>query len=220
MFNKMNARIVKRAIIILLFLTCSMFAQNVYELTPGTTGNEITITLANISSANDADNIAVRLAKESVSLKFKTSEQQINKLTAQKETDVSFTFDVERSAPVNVQDTVEFFISDNAGIFISRKFIFSYVAPKEYKLEQNFPNPFNPTTTIQYQLPFESRVNLKVYNILGKEVAVLVDEIQSAGFKEIKFGRNDLASGVYVYRLSASGGSGNFSSIKKMLMVK
>ncbi len=99
---------------------------------------------------------------------------------------------------------------------MTKQFIFSYTGPKEFKLEQNFPNPFNPTTTIQYQLPQDAKVTLKVYDILGSEVATLVNEEQEAGYKEVKFNGSNIASGMYVYRLH----SGNFVSTKKMMVVK
>jgi hypothetical protein len=98
--------------------------------------------------------------------------------------------------------------------------------PKEFALKQNYPNPFNPTTIINYQLPIVSWVTLKVYNILGQEVATLVDGMQDAGFKYIEFSidgtsRNEkrtmnLSSGVYIYKLMA----GEFSQVRKMLLVK
>ena len=107
-------------------------------------------------------------------------------------------------------------ITDRNGLMMMKTFIFNYTGPKEFKLEQNFPNPFNPTTTIQYQLPAEARVTLKVYDILGSEVATLVNEVQEAGYKEVQFNGSNYASGMYIYRLT----SGNFSSIKKMMLVK
>ncbi len=87
---------------------------------------------------------------------------------------------------------------------------------RTYSLEQNFPNPFNPSTTIQYQLPTSSYVTLKVYNMLGNEVATLVNGVQQSGTKSIQFNATNLPSGVYTYRLQA----GDFSTIKKMFLVK
>ena len=79
------------------------------------------------------------------------------------------------------------------------------VVPREYKLYQNFPNPFNPTTTIQFDLPVQSLVTLKVYNILGQEVATLFDRDQmDEGMVHAQFNANSYASGVYFYRLIAT----------------
>ncbi len=90
----------------------------------------------------------------------------------------------------------------------------------EYKLEQNYPNPFNPVTIINYQLPIDSWVTLKVYNILGQEVATLVNEKQEAGRYEVEFdassAKGGLSSGVYFYRLVA----GEYVSTKKLILIK
>ncbi|MGA2623226.1 MAG: T9SS type A sorting domain-containing protein [Bacteroidota bacterium] len=93
--------------------------------------------------------------------------------------------------------------------------------PKEYALSQNYPNPFNPTTVIRYQLPVNSVVTLKVYNILGQEVAGLVNGMEDAGFKSVEFdGRSEngsmLPSGVYFYRIQAAG----FIAVRKMLLLR
>ena len=88
--------------------------------------------------------------------------------------------------------------------------------PLTYALYQNYPNPFNPVTTIKYSIPNSERVVLKVYNILGQEVATLVDEEQRAGVYEFKFDASNLSSGVYFYRLQA----GKFIDVKKMILVK
>jgi hypothetical protein len=90
------------------------------------------------------------------------------------------------------------------------------VMPIEYVLSQNYPNPFNPATTISWQLPVSSHVSLKVYDILGKEVASLVNENREAGYYEVSFDASALTTGVYIYRLTA----GNYISTKKMLLIK
>lgn len=99
--------------------------------------------------------------------------------------------------------------------------------PEVFDLAQNYPNPFNPVTTIQYALPTESFVTLKVYNVLGQEIATLIDGGQQSGYFTLEWnGRNQsgspVASGVYFYRIEARSvdGTGTFSSIKKMLMLK
>lgn len=85
-----------------------------------------------------------------------------------------------------------------------------------FKLEQNYPNPFNPSTEIKYSIPVESYVRLKVYNVLGNEVATLVNEEKPAGKYSIKFNASNLSSGVYIYRLQT-----DYSIItKKMTLIK
>jgi len=94
--------------------------------------------------------------------------------------------------------------------------------PARFKLRQNYPNPFNPSTTIRYQVPLiggDERgglITLKVYDILGNEIATLVNERKSAGEHKIEFDASDLPSGVYLYRLTA----GSFSQTRKMILMK
>jgi len=88
--------------------------------------------------------------------------------------------------------------------------------PSEYSLAQNYPNPFNPETRIQFSLPEQSIVTLKVYDILGREVAVLLNETKSAGTHTVSFNASNLSSGVYIYRLSA----GSFIQQKKLVVMK
>ncbi len=88
--------------------------------------------------------------------------------------------------------------------------------PTQFTLYQNYPNPFNPTTVISYQLPVSSNVSIKVYDLLGREVAVLVDEYKSAGRYKVEFNAFSLASGVYYYQLK----SGSFINSKKMILMR
>jgi len=88
--------------------------------------------------------------------------------------------------------------------------------PNQFILQQNYPNPFNPTTTLKYSIPKQSHVNLKVYNLLGKEVATLVNNLQSAGVYKYSFDASNLSSGIYFVSLQA----GDFLQVRKMTLLK
>jgi hypothetical protein len=90
------------------------------------------------------------------------------------------------------------------------------VIVNEFKLEQNYPNPFNPGTLIKYSITERSNVTLKVYDVLGNEIAVLVNKSQGAGSYSFNFDASNLASGLYIYTLN----TGNFTSSKKMMLLK
>jgi photosystem II stability/assembly factor-like uncharacterized protein len=88
--------------------------------------------------------------------------------------------------------------------------------PLVFALAQNYPNPFNPSTKITFSIPVQSKVTLKVYNVLGQEVATLLNEVKPAGVHSLRFNALNLASGMYLYRIVA----GDFTSVKKMLLMK
>ena len=88
--------------------------------------------------------------------------------------------------------------------------------PTEYDLLQNYPNPFNPTTQLKFDIPKHGFVSLKVYDVLGKEVANLVNEVKAAGSYTVEFNGASLSSGIYYYRIE----SGSFVNVKKMVLIK
>lgn len=86
----------------------------------------------------------------------------------------------------------------------------------DYKLYQNFPNPFNPATIISFKLNQSGFVSLKVYNLVGQVVAVLVNENKEAGTYSIQFDASELSAGIYLYKLQVNG----FTSVKRMTLIK
>ena len=88
--------------------------------------------------------------------------------------------------------------------------------PKSFTLNQNYPNPFNPSTKISFQIPQNEYTTLKVYDVLGNEVATLLNEEKPAGSYSVKFDGSNLSSGIYFYKLTA----GSFVETKKMILLK
>lgn len=95
------------------------------------------------------------------------------------------------------------------------------LTPNQFRLHQNIPNPFNPETSISYSIPVEGRVTMKIFDVLGKEITVLVDGLESAGYHRVIWNSRDsdgnrVPSGVYIYRLT----SGSHVEQKKMILIK
>jgi hypothetical protein len=107
-------------------------------------------------------------------------------------------------------------IDNNGKIKYSQETEVTFKVPRVFALSQNYPNPFNPTTVINYQLPVNSFVTLKIYDVLGREVATLINEKQNAGYYRATFNASSLSSGIYFYRLHA----GSFTQTKKLVLIK
>ena len=218
----MKNRIITLLLIIL--LSVLNYAQNTYSIQPGVKNNQIVLELSNVSSTESANNLEVKVISNSKNLTFNQTEQKIENIIQGTATEATFTFDVDYNIGKTEADTIEFLITDNKSIYLTKQFILEYSLPTEYKLEQNYPNPFNPTTKIRYSIPNvtlrqaqgDNQVTLKVYDILGNEVLILVNEQKEPGYYEVDFNASGFASGVYIYRLQA----GQFVSTKKMLMLK
>ena len=121
------------------------------------------------------------------------------------------------SPPPTCQDYGVIYMADNMRVTpINPTAISEGELPVAFALKQNYPNPFNPSTTISYQLGTQSHVTLKVFDFLGREVAMLVNSVELPGYKSVNFYANNLASGVYYYRLQA----GNIIETKKLVLLR
>ncbi len=200
----------------------SLRGQTLYRVPADTKGNTIVLTVANEPQSTAAQTVSLRPVGSHKGTTVSPSVVTVKSLQAEGSSDVTFTFDVGRDVKVNQRDTLDFEIRDKVGEVWTKSIVVEYAGPHAYKLDQNFPNPFNPTTTIYYDLPVESKVSLRVYDILGKEVRALVDDSKEAGFYSARFDVRNLASGPYLYRLVAQpvGGGKTFSSVKKGLVLK
>lgn len=141
------------------------------------------------------------------------------------ETWISVNIPLADFAPVDLTNVFQFKFDGNGTIYFDNIYFSTTISdvkeipnvfPSDYSLEQNYPNPFNPSTKISFSIPEAGNVTLKVYNLLGQEVATVLNQFMSSGRFEVNFEASDLPSGIYTYVLSA----GNFSSVKKMMLIK
>ena len=197
-------------------------AQSVYKVPADSRDNTLILTVANESKTASAQAVSVRLTGEHPGLTLQPSRATVKSLAPSGTADVAFTFAVNRETKLNAPDTLAFELRDKAGEVWTKSIVLEFTGPQEFRLDQNFPNPFNPTTVIRYQAPRVSRVQIVVYNILGQEVATLVDETQEAGYYSARLNAGRLASGAYVYRMIAQPASGGkpFVAVKKLMIVR
>jgi hypothetical protein len=192
----------------------------VYPLPFASSGNTIELTVANTANIS-LTNIRVDAAEVPSWLKFKSTEQHIALLKGQQETQALFTFAVDKMAPVQKNQTLKFVISGSTGEKWTKEIVVAVTPPEKFEVFQNFPNPFNPTTVISYQLSVVSKVSLKVYNMLGQEVATLIDGTRLAGYHQETWDAARYSSGAYVYQLIATDEKGAKQvAHKRMLLLK
>ena len=104
----------------------------------------------------------------------------------------------------------------NGGVSFVEEHLKEVITPAKFLLSQNYPNPFNPSTRICYSIPSQSKVTIKVFDVIGNEITILVNEEKQAGSYEVEWNPGDFPSGVYFYQLKA----GEYINTKKMILLK
>ena len=212
--------------ILVMILTASVVvrieavAQPIHPIPFASTGNTIELTIANTSSI-PLSAVKVEAKNAPAWIRFVSSEHLLQQVEAKGEAQALFNFSVDKSSPVNQKHTLVFSISSPSGDHWTKEISISILPPTTFHLDQNYPNPFNPTTTISYELPAASHIVLKIYNVLGQEVATLVNTDRPAGYHQEIWSAVNQASGFYIYELLSTDASGNrFVARKAILLVK
>ncbi len=191
-----------------------------WQIPFASTDNTISLSVQN-NSGIEAKNVSVAFNTLPSWLDFKSNTVLLKSIPANNSGDAEFTFSVDRKAPVGRDTTLTATISSADGQVWTKDITVSVGAPKDYKLYNNFPNPFNPSTKIAFELPKTSHVRLIVYDVVGREVAQIADGDYPAGYNELPWNgtnRNgeQVSSGVYFCRISVA----RWSAVRKMVMLK
>jgi len=203
-----------------LSLACSLSAQSAYELPFASKDNTIEMAIENTATFQ-IKQVKVEVKDNPDWISFRSRETSIDDLSHGKEKTASFIFSVDKKAPVRKDQKLIFVITGPNNQTWTKEITISVAPPERFELFQNYPNPFNPTTVVSYQLTVDGKVSLKVYNLLGQEVATLIDGDQIAGFHEETWNASSTASGTYIYRLVARDQVGKeFVAQKRMVVVK
>ena len=213
----------KAHLLFLIFAWSSVAAtqtDSTYTIPFATKDNTIELAVANTSSVT-VNQAVVTVEAVPNWVTFAARSQTITGLQGSTDKSATFTFSVSKTAPVEKEERIVFKISANNQQW-TKEIKVRVGAPEKFELYRNFPNPFNPSTTIAYQLPVESKVTLKVYDIRGREVSTPIkNETRSAGYYEQKIDASHFASGMYIYRLVWIDAQGKTqTSSKSMMLVK
>jgi hypothetical protein len=208
-----------KIILSLILYTSLSFAQNVYEIPFASSGNTIELSVVN-KSIVATEQVTVTVSQAPAWLKFKQSTFTVASVKAKVERTATFEFSVEKSAEVQKEQTISLLIKNSNGEQWTKDIKISVAAPETFELFQNYPNPFNPATIIGYQLPgvgTQYIVSLRIYDVIGREIINLTNERQEAGYHEVKFNAQNLASGMYVYQLIATDGKDSKHIFRKKM---
>lgn len=212
---------------ILLLLTITSLAihpgitqPRTYRIPFASAHNTIEIGVENVSS-KQVDSVRVTARDVPSWLHIENPELLLDQLNPNKEKTALFSFAVDKSAPVNKEERVRFNITTPSGETWTKDIVISVAPPEKFELFQNYPNPFNPLTVISYQLSASTFVTLTVYNVLGEQVATVVDEQREAGYHEKFWTAVEFPSGLYFYQLSYSDPQGNrLFERKRMVLLR
>jgi hypothetical protein len=207
-----------KSFIAVLVLVSTSLSQEAYEIPFGAQGNTIELTVANASPLT-ATQVTVEATGTPSWVKLSQKRVSVDDLQAKTEKSATFSFSIDKLAPVNKEETLTLTITSKSGEIWTKEIKIKVAPPEKFELMQNYPNPFNPTTTICYQLTKDSKVSLTVYNLLGQQVATLVDEQKQAGYHQEVFDATRFASGMYIYRIVYVNESGKQASDRKTMMV-
>ena len=193
-------------------------AQTAYQLPFASTGNSIELSVANAASV-PLSVVTVEPATMPAWIRFKEGRRIFPLIKTNEELPVLFTFSVDRTAPVKREESITFRITSSIGENWTKEIRVIVAPPEGLELFQNYPNPFNPTTTLSYELTTDSRVSLKVFDLLGREVATVIDENQAAGYYKKTFDASRLSSGVYIYQLIATEEQGKRHAARDVMVL-
>ena len=189
----------------------------VYEVPFASKNNTVQLSVEN-STGIAVSNVRVGVTDTPPWLSFATRAIDLGGMGGSEQRTVTLAFSVDRSAPIGKEQVIILSVNVSTGEHWIKTIAVKVSPPEKFELFQNFPNPFNPTTTISYQLSQVSRVNLKIYNLLGQEIGTLVDGEQLAGYHQATFDATRLSSGMYIYRIVSTDASGRRSVAQKTML--
>lgn len=206
--------------ILFLLLLCALgsSAQTVHQLPFASQNNILEFAIEN-SASPGLESVTVTASDSPPWLRLKPGNRTIAQIPDKGIASATFSLSVERSAPIGQEHRLSLKVSTASGMSWKKEILISITPPASFELLQNYPNPFNPATTIEYLLPAESKVSIRVFDLLGREVATLANGRQGAGQHNVSWDGSRQASGMYVYELLAENPEGKQTVIRRTMML-
>jgi hypothetical protein len=201
--------------VVLLSMARMHASTMVYQVEPHSKGNTITLDVTNRLSS-ELRELSVVVLRPPRWLTIKSARVGAQTLPVDSTAHISVNFDIVQDVQRGEAGEIVIGLFAGRTLVMQKTISLTIAVPAKHELAQNYPNPFNPSTTIRYELPTDGFVTLKVFDLLGREVATLVNEEQKADYHKVTFDASRLASGVYFYRLQA----GQFTAVKRLMVLK
>ncbi|MEX1138483.1 MAG: T9SS type A sorting domain-containing protein [Bacteroidota bacterium] len=200
------------------FCTLGSSAQTVHELPFASRNNVLEFAIEN-SATLSLEDVSVTATDVPPWLQVEPQSRTIGQISGGRIASARFSLSVEQSASVGQEHRISMTVRAASGMSWKKDLLISVAPPTSFELFQNYPNPFNPTTTIEYQLAAESAVQIRIYDLLGREIGLLVDGRQPAGSHRALWDAGRQSSGMYFYELLAEEAGGNQTVIRRAMML-
>ncbi|HLA68433.1 MAG TPA: T9SS type A sorting domain-containing protein [Bacteroidota bacterium] len=209
-----------KTLALLPFLLLSSLQGQTVILPFASEGNTLELSVKNESPV-EARSVTIEIMSIPSWITFSNGKESIPSLEGNSEKPITYTFSVDRTAPVGEEHRLVFAVSLPNGQSWRKEMVVSVAAPDKFELFQNYPNPFNAATVISYQLSVNSKVNLNVFNLIGQNVGSVIVGEKPPGYHQETWDALSLASGVYVYQLTVTDASHNqVVARKRMTLLK
>lgn len=206
--------------VIFIWALTEMASAQTYQIPFASKGNAIQLEVVN-TGENTGNDLKIVATDVPDWILLNQTELTLSNLAPNQTKTATFTFDATEEAAVGKTDVLRFQIIENETVIGTREFSLSSEAPATFELFNNYPNPFNPTTTISYQLPEKMEVKIFIYNILGQQVSTLVNTHQPPGKYALQWDASRYSSGIYLYRFQGKTNRGKtYTKEQKMLLIK
>lgn len=199
-------------------ITKAPAATDTHPVSPASTNNVFELVVVN-TTGKPLHQVQVIAREIPAWLELDLTTLSLNHIDPDEEVVARFHFDVDEQAPIDDLQRVQFSFLASGEVLAERTFSLQVEAPKELVLHANYPNPFNPVTTLAYDLPQAAHVTIRVYNLLGQEVTTLVNEARPAGSHDVSWNAQGFATGLYIYVLSMRGADDQITQQRRTMML-